>query len=144
MPISSNILLGGRLSSYPSYYPINIRIFFKSQTEADNFVLKRQLGIDKEAEHYSKKYDIASFIALCQYSPIDILDWLGLREDPFVKNYGLPDVIRRALSFEISNIARDQESKRREQERKLEMKEMEYNSQLKFGNPNSTFGKVYS
>lgn len=144
MPISGNILVGGRLSSYPSYYPIHNRIFFTSQAQADSFVLKRQLELDKEAEYYSKKYDLASFIALCQYSPIDILDWLGLREDPFVKLYGLPDVIRRSLSYEISNIAREQESKRREQERKLEMKEMEYNSQLKFGNPNSTFGKVYS
>jgi hypothetical protein len=47
------------------------------------------------------------------------------------------------LAYEVANIARDQDSKRREQERLLEMKNMEYNSQLKFGASNTSFGKVY-
>jgi len=138
-----NILISGRLCIYPEWYPIQRGPIFNTQQEADNFTLSENLRLDAESEYFSKRYDLSSFIAINQYVKLDIIDWLGLKESIFVKQYGLPDCIKRALAFEVANIAREQESKRKEQERQLEMKSIEYNSQLKFGSSNSSFGKVY-
>jgi hypothetical protein len=142
--MAANILISGRLCIYPSWYPVPRGLMFNTQQEADNFTISESLRLDAESEYFSKRYDLGSFIAINQYIKLDITDWLGLRESPFVKHYGIPDCIKKALAFEVANIAREQESKRREQERQLEMKSMEYSSQLKFGSNNTSFGKVYN
>jgi hypothetical protein len=143
MPIAANVLISGRLAIFPSWFPIEKRYYFQTQQEADNFTISESLRLDAEAELFSKRYDLSSFIAINQFVKVDILDWLGLRDSQFVKEYGLPEAVKKALAYEVANIARDQDSKRREQERLLEMKNMEYNSQLKFGASNTSFGKVY-
>lgn len=141
--MAANILISGKLCLFPSWYPLQKGPVFFTQEEADNFTLQENLRQDYESEYFSKKYDLTSFIAINQYVKLDIIDWLGLRESSFVKLYGLPECIKRALAFEVANIAREQDSKRREQERQLELKSIEYNSQLKLGSPNASFGKLY-
>lgn len=133
----------GFLSSLPEGYPIQRRKTFTSQEEADQFYALEYIRQDEEAEWVSKRYDLASFVALNQLVQISIEDWLGLRADPFYQKYGLPEIIKRGLAFETGKIVRERESLRNEEKRKIQMEQSELKSKLNFGPTNNTFSKVY-
>lgn len=133
----------GRLSALPEGYPIQKSKVFATQEEADQFYALEYIRQDQDAEWVSKRYDLASFVALNQLVQIGIEDWLGLRADPFYQKYGLPEIIKRGLAFETAKIARERESLRNEEKRKIQMEQSELKSKLNFGPTNNTFSKVY-
>lgn len=115
---------------------------FKSQEEAEAFSMQEYFRLDREAEHFAQKYDIASFIAVNQLVAVSLTEWLGLKGF-FVESYGIPDPLKKALAFEVARIGRERESKRKDQEREMKMAQTEFNGKLNFGPTNTSFGKVY-
>lgn len=144
MPIGCDVQIGGRLSAFPEWYPIDRRYLFATPEEAEHYSFREHFRLDAEAEYFSKRYDIASLVAINQLMPISAEEWLGLREDPFTKAYGLPEPIKKAIAFEVAKIGRDRESKQREQQQELKLEQTEFSGRLNFGTPNTSFGKVYS
>lgn len=144
MPISSDIQIGGKLSSLPEWYPIDRRYLFATPEEAERYSFNQHFRMDAEDEYFSKRYDIASLVAINQLMPISATEWLGLGEDQFTKTYGLPEPIKRAIAFEVAKIGRERESKQREQQQELKLEQTEFSGRLNFGPPNSSFSKVYT
>lgn len=132
------------LSCLPTWYPVDRRLLFRTQEEADKFSGNQYRISELEGEHFAKRYDVASLIAINQLMPLSVVEWLGLKEDAFTREFGLPTPIVKGLAFEIARIGRERESQNRKQELDMKLKEAEYNSKLNFGPPNTSFGKVYS
>jgi hypothetical protein len=74
---------------------------------------------------------------------ISLSEWLGVSGDPFIQRYGLPDVIKKAVASAASDVAREIDRRRKEQEDKLMGAQQSYNNNLNFGTPNASLGKVY-
>lgn len=135
--------MGGKLSCFPDWYPLNPKHFFDTKQEADNFSAQQYFRSQNNAQRLAKKYDIASLIAINQLMPVSVADWFGLSEDIFYKHYGLPDAIKKAIAFEVTRIGEERSNNLRKQEQEAKMARENFNGQLNFGSSNSTIQKLF-
>lgn len=66
----------------------------------------------------SARYKIGEWASTNQLINISLSEWLGLTEDPFVKNYGYPSLVMQAVALAKEEISNDLRKQRQEQEMK--------------------------
>lgn len=135
--------MGGKLSCFPDWYPLNPKHFFNTSKEAEIFSAQHYFRSQNDAERLAKKYDIASLVAINQLMPVSVADWFGLNEDTFYKHYGLPDAIKKAIAFEVTRIGEERSRDLRKQEQEAKMAREKFNGQLNFGSSNNTIQKLF-
>jgi hypothetical protein len=115
---------------------------FKDEDQFERFQKAIVLQEIEEIEYFSKRYDLSGYVSLNQMSPISLTEWLG-SGDSFTRLYGLPNIIKKALSHQASEIARQIDQKRKEQQDELMAHQRDFNTSLNFGSSNSSVNKVF-
>jgi hypothetical protein len=134
--------IAGRAYNIPTGYEI-IRWDITNE-ELENLVLTRDTVFQDAAKVISKKYNIKTWVGINQLVNVSLSEWLGLTEDPFIRHYGYPDIVMRAVAMEVEDLSNELDKKRKDQE--LRMKELVQKpalDALSASAPNSALSKVF-
>lgn len=102
---------------------------------------RRYLALEKAAMVMAKKMDIGSWLSINQLVTLPIESWVGTAlADP---KYGMHPMLKKAIAMEVDKMAAEMNSKRREQERKLEMERLDLQQRLQYGRNNESVSKVF-
>lgn len=116
-------LLMGSFNPYPESYP-PVHLSRLTKEDVDALLEFQTFAKMRAAKEWSEALDIPGYIEACTQMPVALTDWIGMKDDPFVQSFGLPDEIKEALKTEARRI---NESIRRKREE--EMTEIKLNSQ---------------
>ena len=90
----------------------------------------------------AKKLDIGSWLSINQLVNVPLESWVGTAlADP---RFGMAPLLKKAVAMEVEKLAAEMNSKRREQERKLEMERLDLQQRLQYGRNNESVSKVFN
>ena len=130
--------LVGRAHIHPPGKPLRIRPYGLTE----NKIQRRYLALEKAAMALGKKLDIGSWLSINQLVNVPLESWVGTAlADP---RFGMAPLLKKAVAMEVEKLAAEMNSKRREQERKLEMERLDLQQRLQYGRNNESVSKVFN